>query len=29
MDIISAYREVGAFRGAAAISGTAAKTVSG
>jgi hypothetical protein len=27
MDIISAYREVGTFRGAAAISGTTAKTV--
>jgi hypothetical protein len=27
MDIISAYREVGTFRGAAAISGTTPKTV--
>ena len=27
MDIISAYREVGSYRGAAAISGTAPKTV--
>jgi hypothetical protein len=27
MDIISAYREVGSYRGAAAISGTTAKTV--
>jgi hypothetical protein len=27
MDIISAYREVGAYRGAAAISGTTPKTV--
>ena len=27
MDIISAYREAGTFRGAAAISGTTAKTV--
>jgi transposase len=27
MDIIAAYREVGSYRGAAAISGTSAKTV--
>ena len=27
MDIISAYREVGSYRGAAALSGTTAKTV--
>ena len=27
MDIISAYREVGTFRGAAAVSGTTDKTV--
>ena len=27
MDIISAYREVGTYRGAAAISGTTPKTV--